>query len=832
MAKLVLTDITGSYASVAALNANFALTETALENTLSRDGTAPNTMLADIDLNSNDLLNVNSILAQYFKDSSGNLVSLADVNTLGAIVADLELLADIQDGTIATNAITTVAANSANVTTVAGISSNVTTVAGINADVTTVAGISGDVSTVATNVADVTNFADVYQGGKAIAPTLRNDGSSLQIGDLYFNTNANQLAVYTGITWVSGTAGTLAVVNFTGDGTTTAFTLATAPESEDNTQVYIDGVYQQKNTYSISGVTLTFSEAPPIGTSNIEVVNIETLALGSSAASLTSYIPSGVGAVQTTVQDKLRESVSVKDFGAVGDGVTDDSAVLHTAAEAAIAAGTSLFIPAGIYLISTSSSMQLQNISVHGEGDSSVLKVRSTVTTPDLAAVSIVGSNVTLRALAFDLERTTYTAAKAVSFDGTASNIEIDSCTFFSTATTGNRALYMNGFNVFNLTISNSLFDFLETAIAKDNADTSTQRTHKYIGNTVTNCIDGFNVNSPLGEWTDVEIIGNTFLSTSQFPVALAGANCRNVTISGNSFRDIGRHGVHIEASSNNVSVANNVFFDTANDLNSLEDGNVHIITGSYNISVTGNTFDLTQTGTPVGVSILAGGTGDPKNVTVIGNVFSCSSITQAAVLAYITTGCVVSNNSFTNLSSASKITATNAFIKANKSVLSGVGNTFYNPGSILSVDDDSYVGVDSSIIDGDLTNFDFLVNNANDALSVAFNDFTIRRAFTADSTPQWNIVFPAGAIFRGHVAGKFVSGYGAASAVVELVDLVWDNTTLTVTNLDAIASGGDTTAPTTADWQVNAGNVEHRINKTSSLTAEIVLRFNGAFFP
>lgn len=59
--------------------------------------------------------------------------------------------------------------------------------------------------------------------------------------------------------------------NFTGDGTTTAFTLSAAPYNENTTFVYINGVYQQKNTYSVSGTTLTFSEAPP-NTSTIEVM--------------------------------------------------------------------------------------------------------------------------------------------------------------------------------------------------------------------------------------------------------------------------------------------------------------------------------------------------------------------------------------------------------------------------------------------------------------------------------------------------------------------------------------------------------------------------------
>lgn len=59
--------------------------------------------------------------------------------------------------------------------------------------------------------------------------------------------------------------------NFTGDGTTIIFTLAAAPYSENSTNVYINGVYQQKNTYVVVGAVLTFSEAPPLN-SKIEVM--------------------------------------------------------------------------------------------------------------------------------------------------------------------------------------------------------------------------------------------------------------------------------------------------------------------------------------------------------------------------------------------------------------------------------------------------------------------------------------------------------------------------------------------------------------------------------
>ena len=58
---------------------------------------------------------------------------------------------------------------------------------------------------------------------------------------------------------------------YSGDGSTTAFTLGSDPEGENNLQVFIDGVYQEKSTFSQSGTTLTFSSAPANGTT-IEVM--------------------------------------------------------------------------------------------------------------------------------------------------------------------------------------------------------------------------------------------------------------------------------------------------------------------------------------------------------------------------------------------------------------------------------------------------------------------------------------------------------------------------------------------------------------------------------
>src|SRR3990167_1404417 len=58
MAKLTLSDITSGYVPITTINANWALIETALENTLSRDGTSPNTMSAALDMNSYKIVNL------------------------------------------------------------------------------------------------------------------------------------------------------------------------------------------------------------------------------------------------------------------------------------------------------------------------------------------------------------------------------------------------------------------------------------------------------------------------------------------------------------------------------------------------------------------------------------------------------------------------------------------------------------------------------------------------------------------------------------------------------------------------------------------------------
>ena len=63
-----------------------------------------------------------------------------------------------------------------------------------------------------------------------------------------------------------------AIDTFNGDGSTVNFTLRDAPATTSAILVFVGGIRQQTDSYTLSGTTLQFTEAPPIGTSNIQVL--------------------------------------------------------------------------------------------------------------------------------------------------------------------------------------------------------------------------------------------------------------------------------------------------------------------------------------------------------------------------------------------------------------------------------------------------------------------------------------------------------------------------------------------------------------------------------
>jgi len=103
-------------------------------------------------------------------------------------------------------------------------------------------------------------------------------------------------------------------------------------------------------------------------TGNPEVI---TLASGATSAANVSFTQAGAGAVETTVDAKLNESVSVKDFGATGDGTTDDTAAIQAAIDNAVSSGIyRVYFPKGNYrtVNTVGPSTEVFNLIFYGDG--------------------------------------------------------------------------------------------------------------------------------------------------------------------------------------------------------------------------------------------------------------------------------------------------------------------------------------------------------------------------------------------------------------------------------------------------------------------------------
>jgi len=105
------------------------------------------------------------------------------------------------------------------------------------------------------------------------------------------------------------------------------------------------------------------------------------------------------GAINRTIYEKLTDSISVKDFGAKGDGTTDDTAAIQ-AAVSSLTSGGCVNIPAGVYLVSSAITIP-NNVTVQGVGDSSQLLANTDITvfTTSTTTTSTVASGIVIQDL-------------------------------------------------------------------------------------------------------------------------------------------------------------------------------------------------------------------------------------------------------------------------------------------------------------------------------------------------------------------------------------------------------------------------------------------------
>lgn len=150
-------------------------------------------------------------------------------------------------------------------------------------------------------------------------------------------------------------------------GTTTLATLYSDNGVSPLANPFLSSSTGQVSFYATNGLYDLVVTKTGYETVAISAIELDDL-LASSGSNSVGYLPAGTGAVSRTVQGKLRETVSVTDFGAVGNGVADDTAAIQTAITAVKNTSKQLFFPAGSYRVTSSLVMDAVGMSFMGAG--------------------------------------------------------------------------------------------------------------------------------------------------------------------------------------------------------------------------------------------------------------------------------------------------------------------------------------------------------------------------------------------------------------------------------------------------------------------------------
>jgi parallel beta-helix repeat protein len=376
------------------------------------------------------------------------------------------------------------------------------------------------------------------------------------------------------------------------------------------------------------------------------------------------FTQDGTGAVTRSWSSKLKDVVSVKDFGAVGDGVADDTAEIQAAVDS-MSAGSSLFFPGGTYLVTgIQLSGTLQNkTGLSFVSESAVIKLANGITNKNTAEI-VSGSDYLISGLTFKGNKGTVTttgtddsyryfnALYVGAVAGkTLSNVKIEYCSFDDAPYCGlmagsgpvEPAAILPG--VDSLSVNGCSFTGNEVGVAG-----GAQRNAAYTGNTFAdNDIYGLliDVNS-----TSVSVTGNTVSHLSAagaINACLYAYNSDFISFTGNVCRG-GRVGVLLDTGANFCTVSGNTCYaQTVNGIRAIN---------AAHTTVSGNTVkDAGQTGIYLGtVSTQCTLTGNVVDGSGYDNI-QCDTISAVSVTGNVSTG---ANGSGILFSSCVQVSASN----------------------------------------------------------------------------------------------------------------------------------------------------------------------------
>ena len=317
---------------------------------------------------------------------------------------------------------------------------------------------------------------------KVPAGTTAQRNGSPAAGMLRYNTTTGEFEGYSN-SWgaIGGGSGSFSTNIFAGDGSDTTFTLSAAPSNENNLLVFVDGVFQAHDVYSVSGTTLTFATAPANGRV-ITVYNAEEVSIGTPSDNSVSTVKIQDDAVTSA---KLDTNISIAgtlastgvltaNAGVVVDNITIDGQEIDVSSgDLSIdVAGDITLDAAGQQVIFATAGTNVGQIDMQGTD----LEIKSLVNNADIF-IRGTDDNSEITALTFDMSD-----AGAATFNSTingltlaAGNIETNTSNNLSINTpnslrinidSNNSAtdqVFIIGHNQTTVDTSNALFTVLES---------------------------------------------------------------------------------------------------------------------------------------------------------------------------------------------------------------------------------------------------------------------------------------------------------------------------------------------------------------------------------
>lgn len=524
----------------------------------------------------------------------------------------------------------------------------------------------------------------------------------------------------------------------------TVFTLTTMEYQvgTNSLSVFVDGVNQygpgaQYAFIETSSTVITFVTGLHVGAS-VKFTTSQQQGAGAVDASQVSYTPPFTGSVTTNVEVKLSEYVSVMDFGAVGDGVVDDTAAIQTALDASSA----IYFPEGTYKVSAQLDLNTNNILL-GAG----MHISKFQATAALSGLNILSAN-------------------------DVNNVQISNLGIYGTVgSLPNCAIFIQN-NSNSKVLNNYIQDIGHVGVNLNGRDTGTGGCYNI--EVASNIIK--NVSSPtgwgIGAFKDIHqsnIHDNFILDCGAYGILIDDGTtsdtnpypCRNILVNSNIIYTTTTNmwGIGIEGSTDCVIQNNYIEIISSYGVDVSEGNSIPVIAPERNL-ITGNNIRCKATLVTTGIRMLGGNN----------NIVSDNQISDGDIGVFITNGTattmfgnVIRGNTFYNSSAVAGPDKTS--ILAAASYLNGLtiaGNFIYSSGQYgvriqagtnISVNSNKIQNIEKEgiyvtgnglsnlfITDNQLINVGLATPNTYDAISVGasgagISECIVARNIVADTT-------------------------------------------------------------------------------------------------